>query len=167
MNVTIDHTTAAKHLRDSQAEKKRNTQGLAHGREGGRYKRMTACRQDAGATCVRCRLALGGGGGGGGVDGGWDVDGLAVVEVAEAFDGFVDGEFPFVGRRGGDDALEGGGEFAGALPGFFGGAGPGPIDFVLGDVDIVEAGEAEQMVQFAFVGETEDVRRVGRWRGDF
>src|SRR6266481_4990186 len=46
------------------------------------------------------------------------------------------------------------------------GAGPGQVDFVLGDVDIVEAGEAEQMVQFAFVGEAEDVRRVWRRRGD-
>src|SRR6266403_1182906 len=53
--------------------------------------RMAACRQDAGATRVLCRLALGGSGGGGGVDGGWDVDGLAVVEVAEVFNGFVDG----------------------------------------------------------------------------
>ena len=78
--------------------------------------------------------------GGGGVDGGGDVDGLAVVEAAEAFDGFVDGEFPFVGRSGGDDALERGGEFAGALPSFFGGAGPGPVDFVFGDADILKAG---------------------------
>lgn len=92
---------------------------------------------------------------------------MAVGEAAEAFDGFVDGEFPFVGRRGGDDALEGCGELAGALPGFFGGAGPGPVDFVLGDVDIVEAGEAEEMVQLIFIGEAEDVRGVGRGRGDF
>jgi hypothetical protein len=109
---------------------------------------------------------LGESGGGGGYDCGWDVDGMAVEEAAEAFDGFADGEFPFVGRGGGDDALEGSGEFAGALPGFFGSAGPGPIDFVLGDVDIVEASEAKEMVQFVCVGEAEDVRRVGRGRRD-
>ena len=54
-------------------------------------RKIPACRQDAGATRVLCRLALGGSGGGGGVDGGGDVDGLAVVEAAEVFDGFVDG----------------------------------------------------------------------------
>ena len=91
---------------------------------------------------------------------------MAVEEAAEAFDGFADGEFPFVGRRGVDDSFEGGGEFAGAQPGFFGCAGPGPVDFVLGDVDIVEASEAEEMVQFACVGEAEDVRRVERGRWD-
>ena len=52
------------------------------------------------------------------------------------------------------------------MPGFFGSAGPGPVDFVLGDVDVVEAGEAEEMVQFVCVGETEDMRRVGRGRRD-
>src|SRR4029077_17452232 len=100
-----------------------------------------------------CSARLRGSCGGGSDDGGGEVDGLAVVEAAEAFDGFVDGEFPFVGRSGGDDALEGWGEFAGALPGFFGSAGPGPVDFVLGNVDIVEASEAKEMVQLIFVGE--------------
>ena len=91
---------------------------------------------------------------------------MAVVEAAVAFDGFVDGEFSFVGRGGGDNALERGGEFAAALPGLFGRAGPGPVDFVLAGVDIVEAGEAEEMVQFVFVGKAENVGRIGRWRGD-
>ena len=91
---------------------------------------------------------------------------MAVVEAAVAFDDFVDGEFPFVGRSGVDDALERGGEFAAALPGLFGRAGPGPIDFVLSDADIMEAGEAEEFGQFFFVGEAEDIGRVGRRRGD-
>ena len=92
---------------------------------------------------------------------------MAVEEAAEAFDGFADGEFPFVGRGGGDDALERGGEFAGALPSFFGCAGPGPVDFMLGGARLQEASEAEEMGQLIFVGEAEDVRGIGRRRGDF
>ena len=120
--------------------------------------------QEGGATHPPQRL--GGSGGGGGVDGGGEVDGLAVVEAAVVFDGFADGEFPFVGRSGGDDAFERGGEFAAGLPGLFGRAGPGPVDFVLGDANVLEAGGGEYACQFVFVGEAKDGGRVGRRRRD-
>lgn len=85
---------------------------------------------------------------------------MAVGEAADTFDGFLNGFFPFAGRDRGDDSLERGGKFAASLPGFLGGAGPGPIDFVFGCLDFVKASFRERAREFRFVGETEDVRRI-------
>jgi len=100
------------------------------------------------------------GAGGGGVDGRWKIDGLAVVESADPFDRFANGFFLFVGGRGGHDFPEWSGEFAAAFPSFFGGARPGPIDFVSGGIDRVKTCFGESACEPGFIGETEDMRRI-------
>ncbi len=102
-------------------------------------------------------------GGGGGDQGGGEIDGTAIGKLADALDDFVDGFFPFVGRSGGDHFFEGGGEFAGAQPGFFGRTGPGPNYFVLGGMDVLEASGGESLRELGLVREAKDVRGIGRW----
>src|SRR5215472_9219398 len=102
-----------------------------------------------------------------GQDRGREVDGAAVGEFANAGYYFGDGFFPFFGRRGGNDLLEGGGYFAAALPGFFGRARPRPADSVFHDADLAEAGLREKRFEFGLVGEAEDVGRIGRRRRNF
>ena len=102
-----------------------------------------------------------------GQDGGWEVHGAAVGEFANAGYCFGDSFFPFLGRRRGDDLLEGGGDLAAALPGFFGRAGPRPADSVFPDADFAEAGLREERFEFGLVGEAKDVWRIGRRRRNF
>ena len=92
---------------------------------------------------------------------------MTVGESADAGYCFSDGFVPFFGRRAGDDLLKGGGDFAAALPGFFGRAGPRPTDSVFRDADFAEAGLREKRFEFGLVGEAKDVWRIGRRRRNF
>src|SRR5215470_557822 len=104
--------------------------------------------------------------GGGGEDGGREIDSVAVVELANAGDDFANDFFPFVGGGGGDDFLEGGGEFAAALPGLLGGARPGPVDFVLGGVHFLKTGGGNSLREFLLRRKTKNMRRVWGRRGN-